>query len=482
MRRLTRKRPNRSGQSSGGFLFLLGGVLALVLPLAACGNGAPEPEPTTQPPAQQEEQEQAAQPAEQREQVRQEEAQEPAAPAAAQPAQQAEPEPPAEPQQEQHQQEEPAQPQQAQPQAEAAPAAPLGPLTLQAVPLFGGYQFSQPIEMAQLPDGSWLIAEQRGSLTRFRWDEADAALQQFGVLDLTDAVQFGGEQGLLSFALDPRFETEPFLYVYYSPSGGGRTRLSRFRYDLTEPHTALPESELIILEVPQPYPNHNGGAVRFGPDGYLYLGFGDGGWANDPQGHGQNRATLLGSIIRLDVSASSAAEPYRVPTDNPFLGVGGVRPETWAYGLRNPWRMAFDAASGDLWVGDVGQNRWEEVAIVRAGDNHGWNIWEGFECFGSDADCAALSEAAQPVWAYGRDLGCSVTGGEVYRGTAMPQLDGHFLFADYCTSRLWSVDAEGTVTEWLQLDDPIASFARDRSGELYVLTFNGPIYRLQPAE
>ena len=237
------------------------------------------------------------------------------------------------------------------------------------------------------PDGGLLVAEQRGSLTVYGDDGSVR-----GVLDLSDRVTFSDERGLLSVAVDPQFAARPFLYIWYSPRGTHVTRLSRFP---VAAGLADRDAELVILEVEQPYSNHNGGALRFGPDGMLYLGIGDGGAANDPHENGQNRGTLLGSIIRIDVSAASEQYRYSIPTDNPFLGVPGVRPEIFAYGLRNPWRMAFDPDTGDLWVGDVGQNRVEEVGIVEAGTNQGWNIFEGDECFGAAGDVR-------------HELGCSV--------------------------------------------------------------------------
>ena len=352
-------------------------------------------------------------------------------------------------------------------------------LTLTLRPILGGRQFDQPMEMLQLPDGSLLVAEQRGYITRFVEDDED--IEQFSILDLTESVRFGGEQGLLSMALHPDLQRNPYLYVYYSPKDGSVSRLSRFR--LVQ-GAALMASELVIIEVRQPYANHNGGAIRFGPDGMLYLGYGDGGAANDPQGHGQNRETLLGSIIRIDVGDIDTSTPYRIPADNPFLGVAGVRPEIWAYGLRNPWRMAFDPLSGLLWAGDVGQDRVEEVVIIRAGENHGWNVFEGDECFRSEAECVALSDAVAPVATYTHDQGCSVTGGTVYRGNALPQLFGVYVFGDYCSGAIWGLWPDDEAkTGWarellLESGALIPSFAVDNEGEIYVLTFNGPILKL----
>ena len=366
-----------------------------------------------------------------------------------------------------------------QPQSEAEAEA----LTLALQPILGGHQFHQPIEMLQLPDGSMLVAEQRGYITRFVEDGGE--VKQFGILDLTESTTFRGEQGLLSMALHPDYEEHPYLFVYYSPRGENITRLSRFRIVQGE---ALVPSELVIIEVAQPYSNHNGGAIRFGPDGMLYLGLGDGGAANDPQGHGQNRETLLGTIIRIDINDIDTSTTYRIPPDNPFLGIADVRPEIWAYGLRNPWRMAFDPISELLWVGDVGQDRVEEIAVVQAGENHGWNVFEGDECFRSEDECAALSDAVPPVATYGHDEGCSVTGGMVYRGEALPQLVGAYVFGDFCSGTIWGLwPDDGSETGWarsviLESDALIASFAADNDGEIYVLVFNGPILKLVPGE
>ena len=282
-------------------------------------------------------------------------------------------------------------------------------------------------------------------------------------------------------ALHPDYEDNPFLFVYYSPRGESMTRLSRFRIVQGQ---AFVEAELVIIEIPQPYSNHNGGAIRFGPDGMLYLGLGDGGAANDPQGHGQNRETLLGTIIRIEVNDIDTATPYRIPTDNPFLGIAGVRPEIWAFGLRNPWRMAFDQETGLLWAGDVGQDRVEEIVIVRAGENHGWNVFEGDECFRSDDDCAALTDAIAPVGTYGHDEGCSVTGGMVYRGNALRHLQGVYIFSDFCSGTIWGLWPDDSAeTGWaretiLESGELIASFAVDDDGEVYVLVFGGPILKL----
>ena len=429
---------------------LLVALLAAVL-LAACG-GAPE---------------QAA----------------PAAPATEQPAQaEADPQAAEQPQpqpQQAAQTQTTAQSDQPEPQAaqQASPDAPADaqPGALEFVEVLDGRNFEQPIELAAWPSGGLLVAEQRGGVSLYLDDGSVR-----GVLDLSAQVTFGGERGLLSLALDPQFAEHPFLYVWYSPRGTNTARLSRFPVEGT---LADPDRELIILEVAQPYPNHNGGAVRFGPDGMLYLGIGDGGAADDPHRHGQNRSTLLGSIIRIDVRGASAEFPYRIPPDNPLLGIAGVRPEIFAWGMRNPWRMSFDDETGALWVGDVGQNRVEEVGVVAPGGNHGWNVFEGGECFGRDEDCAALDHIP-PLATYGHALGCSVTGGVVYRGVELPWLQGAYLFADYCSGRIWAlkeIGGEWQMRELAHLDARIASFGVDAQGEVYLLTFNGPILRLTPS-
>ena len=228
----------------------------------------------------------------------------------------------------------------------------------------------------------------------------------------------------------------------------------------------------------QPYANHNGGQILFGPDGFLYVGLGDGGSAGDPKGHGQNTGTLLGTILRLDVSSLDAVGSYAIPADNPFVGVEGARPEIWAYGLRNPWRFTFDSETGDLWAADVGQNALEEVDLVRAGLNYGWKIMEGDECFSRSCDTRGLE---LPITVYGRDDGCSITGGYVYRGGRLPSLYGAYVYGDYCSGKIWALRYDGSrVTESIQLADTslrISSFAEDADGELYILDLEGEIYR-----
>ena len=234
------------------------------------------------------------------------------------------------------------------------------------------------------------------------------------------------------------------------------------------------------MEIGQPYSNHNGGQVTFGPDGYLYVGLGDGGSGGDPRGHGQNLRTLLGTILRIDVSALDETGSYAVPPDNPFVGVQGARPEIWAYGLRNPWRFSFDRETGDLWTGDVGQNKLEEIDIIKPGANYGWNIMEGTSCFRGPG-CGS-DDLEPPVAEYGRDGGCSVTGGYVYRGPRLPSLVGAYLYGDFCTGNIWALRHDGSqvVDQALIADTDlqISSFAEGPDGEVYILSFTGEIARL----
>ena len=367
----------------------------------------------------------------------------------------------------------------------ATPTAPEEPLTpaplteLAVEPAFPALSLSRMVGMAYPPDGSdrLYVVLQPGRIVSFpNHPEVDSA-ELF--LDIRDRVNDRGEEeGLLGLAFDPQYADNGHLYVYYSASVPRRSVVSRF--SVNPDGRAGPGSERILLEVPQPFSNHNGGQIAFGPDGYLYIALGDGGSRGDPQGNGQDLGTLLGSILRIDVSTVDSTGAYAVPANNPFVGHGGARPEIWAYGLRNPWRFSFDRATGELWTADVGQNRFEEVDIIRPGLNYGWNIMEGEVCFArSGCDRTGLE---MPVAEYGREGGCSVTGGYVYRGSRLASLYGAYVYGDYCSGRIWALRHDGDeVTEHMQIVDSglrIPSFAEDAAGELYVLSFDGTIYRL----
>jgi glucose/arabinose dehydrogenase len=337
--------------------------------------------------------------------------------------------------------------------------------------------------MVELPnEGVFLVALQDGQVVVFPAGERADPVEV--VLEWRERTRRdGNEEGLLGLALDPGFEQNGFVYVYYTAADGERRSIVS-RFGTSGSGTALrvePSSEFGIIEVPQPYANHNGGHIAFGLDGMLYIGLGDGGSGGDPEGNGQDTGTLLGSILRIDVRGAGGAASYAIPDDNPFAA-GGGRPEIWAYGLRNPWRFGFDRETAEVWAGDVGQDRFEEIDVIERGANYGWNVMEGAHCYrpGEGCERAGLS---LPVAEYDHGGGrCSVTGGYVYRGTTNPSLRGYYVFGDFCSGEIWVVDAEerGEVIPLIDSGLPVASFAEDADGELYVLSFDGRIYRLVP--
>jgi glucose/arabinose dehydrogenase len=332
----------------------------------------------------------------------------------------------------------------------------------------------QPVAMAvRSGDPSLYFAEKVGRIVALR-EGGDLDV----VLDLTREVSLGSEQGLLglAFSLDGRF-----LYANFTDVQGD-TRVVEWRFD----HGGVRlDSRREVLFVDQPFSNHNGGNLVFGPDGYLYIGLGDGGSGGDPNGNGQSLSTLLGKMLRIS-PRPAGGEPYRIPSDNPFVGQEGPRPEIWAYGLRNPWRYSFDRETGDLWIGDVGQNAWEEVDVEPAGSpgglNYGWDLFEGSHRFegGSEED-----DAVAPVYEYATGDGtCAVTGGYVYRGRDIAQLVGAYVFADFCRGRLEALRLRRSRVQGRDELGPtvanLASFGEDADGELYVLSLSGPVFRLVP--
>jgi len=302
------------------------------------------------------------------------------------------------------------------------------------------------------------------------------------VLDISDDVVADGERGLLDIAFSPDGGT---LYVHYSLAPSGDARVAAYTMAGDEVDTG---SYRELLAVEDPFPNHNGGEMEFGPDGYLYIALGDGGGGGDPEGNGQDTQALLGKILRIDPASPSDGQEYGIPADNPFADGAGGRPEVWLYGVRNPWRFSFDRANGDLWIGDVGQNEWEEIDQLQAaagggrGANLGWNEVEATHPFegGSNPDGGVL-----PVFEYSHDEGCSVTGGVVYRGAAIPGLGGAYLFSDYCQGDVRGLRVrDGQVTEERTFDahiDQLVSFSEDAAGEVYALSLLGGIYRLDAA-
>lgn len=333
----------------------------------------------------------------------------------------------------------------------------------------------QPVHLtAPVDDDRIFIVEQPGRIRVLR----EGSVLPTPYLDITDRVGSGGERGLLSVAFHPRFAENGYLYLNYTDRSGN-TQIERYTAD-PDADTVDPASAALLLAVEQPFGNHNGGLNVFGPDNLLYIGLGDGGSGGDPQGNGQNTSTLLGSILRIDVDG---VEPYEIPDDNPFAS-GGGRPEIWAYGLRNPWRFSFDEETERVYVADVGQREWEEVNVEPAGEgglNYGWNILEGSHCFDtSECDTTGL---VLPALEYSHDEGCSVTGGVVYRGAAVPSLVGHYVYADYCEGwiRSFRYDHGRTedAVEWDVGDiGRITSFGTDAADELYVLTAGGQVYRV----
>ena len=337
----------------------------------------------------------------------------------------------------------------------------------------------QPTHITHAGDGSnrLFITEQRGRILLVR----NSRINSKPFLDITDRVSCCGERGLLSVVFPPGFREKKYFYVNYTDTSGD-TVVSRYRLS-KEPDIADPRSEEIILTVKQPYANHNGGQLAFGPDGYLYIGMGDGGSAGDPHKHAQNPSSLLGKMLRIDVE--SGKKPYAVPADNPFLNNKAFRPEIWTIGLRNPWRFSFDRKTGDLYMADVGQNKYEEIDFepkgVKGGRNYGWNIMEGLHCYKSE-DCEREG-LALPVAEYNHDSGCSVTGGMVYRGSRFPQLQGIYFYGDFCSGRIWGLRQSGI--EWLNkmLKDSglsVSTFGEDEAGEVYVADYGkGNIYRIE---
>jgi len=349
--------------------------------------------------------------------------------------------------------------------------------SLQIVEAFPLLDFNRPVDLQNNGDANLFVVEQRGVVQVFRSDPDTENTNIF--LDITSVVDDRDkEEGLLGLAFHPDYSQNRYFYTNYTTSSG-TTRISRFEVDAQNPLVAAPSSELVLLEFTQPFGNHNGGQLAFGPDGYLYIAVGDGGSGGDPQGHGQNTSTLLGSILRIDVDNPSGNLNYGIPTDNPFAGnQSGAREEIFAYGLRNPWRMSFDIETGLLWTGDVGQNEFEEIDIIENGGNYGWRIMEAFDCFQS-ANCDQ-SGLIKPYYHYKNDnINASITGGIVYRSSIV-SLTGWYVYADYASGRIWALESVSTTPENLLLFDSnlrITSFGRDNLGEVYFCSHGGKIYK-----
>ncbi len=331
--------------------------------------------------------------------------------------------------------------------------------------------FSAPVSITNAGDNRLFVVEQAGTISVVQ----DGARSSAPFLDIRDRVGSGGERGLLGLAFPSDFAQSGLFYVYYTDKNGDSV-LSRFSSD---GQVADAGSEQVLLTQDQPYGNHNGGQLQFGPDGYLYLGLGDGGSGGDPQGNGQNLGTLLGKLLRLDVSGEGAA----APADNPFVDQEGARPEIWAYGLRNPWRFSFDRETGDLFIADVGQNAFEEVNLQPAasggGENYGWNVMEAEACYQPRSGCDQ-SGLVLPIITYPHDgqWGGSISGGYLYRGGEVESLQGAYVFGDYVSGRIWRADladGEWQVTTLFEPDFNVSTFGEDAAGELYVADYGGGV-------
>ena len=293
------------------------------------------------------------------------------------------------------------------------------------------------------------------------------------------------EEGVLGLAFHPKFKSNGEFFMYYTEVPHISV-ISRFKVSKSDPNKADPASEEQILRIPQPYWNHNGGTICFGPDGYLYIGLGDGGAGNDPHKNGQNPKTVLGKILRIDVDHKDEGKKYAVPKDNPWVGQAGAATEAFAMGIRNTWRMSFDRKTGALWQADVGQDLWEEINIITKGGNYGWNLREGMHKFKDGSD--AKPELIEPVWEYHHTIGKSITGGVVYRGKKVPELDGCYLYGDFVSGKLWALKydekAKKVAANYLLQGDnlPVMTYGEDEAGEVYFTTPFGQIFTFAKAK
>jgi glucose/arabinose dehydrogenase len=365
------------------------------------------------------------------------------------------------------------------------------PLAVGVEPAFPHLEFNRAILLTHAGDGSnrVFVPSQLGRVYVFANDQGIGESELF--FDLHDKVRYKdseNEEGFLGMAFHPRFKENGEFFVYYTTRAVPHLCIiSRFR--ATGPfHThASRDSEEEILRIPQPYWNHKGGTLAFGPDGFLYVGLGDGGLADDPHGNGQNPHTLLGSILRIDVDRQDPGLKYAIPKDNPFVGKPPARPEIYAYGVRNIWRLSFDRQTGDCWAADVGQNIWEEINRVQPGGNYGWNLREGMHRFRANGS-PPRSDLIEPIWEYHHDIGKSITGGYVYRGRRVPQLSGLYLYGDYVTGRIWALKydpSRGRVVANHPIAGnvmPIMSFGEDEQGEVYFMTTQGRLFRFAAAQ
>lgn len=346
--------------------------------------------------------------------------------------------------------------------------------------VFPGLDVDNPVVLRQHPGDStrWYVVQQNGIIKTFSGSSGSATV----ALDISSKVsRRGGEMGLLGFDFHPEFASNNYIYVYYSRLNADQHQSVVSRFTMTSDTVIDTGSETILMVIDQPFDNHNGGNILFGPDGYLYIGTGDGGSAGDPEDHAQDTDSLLGKMLRIDVDSGS---PYAIPADNPFVGKPGLD-EIYALGLRNPWRWSFDRLNGDLILGDVGQNHYEEVDYIVKGGNYGWRCYEGNSEYNTSG-CAASGSYIKPIYVYDHNNGISISGGYVYRGSAISSLYGTYVFSDYGPGPVWGLAAPaGTpaISELTSLTGYISSFAEDGDGELYIISYlDGAIYKIEPGE
>ena len=334
------------------------------------------------------------------------------------------------------------------------------------------HRFSKPLFLTASPDDTnrLFVVEQDGRILIVKGDRVLTT----PFLDISKKLSTGGERGLLGLAFHPHFSSNGRLFVNYTRAQDRATVIAEYHASSNPNQVTLDES--VLLVIPQPYGNHNGGMIAFGPDHYLYIGMGDGGSGGDPENYAQNPNELLGKFLRIDVDQPP---PYGIPRDNPFVKEQG-RPEIFALGLRNPWRFSFDRETGNLWAGDVGQHTWEEIDVIKMGKNYGWRLLEGTHCFNPETHCRQVPHLVDPVTEYAQEQGrCSVTGGYVYRGEKIPDLVDTYVFGDFCSGEIWGyLDGETRILQSTDLQ--ISSFGQDRDGELYVVGYEGEIFRIMP--
>ncbi|MDO1511749.1 PQQ-dependent sugar dehydrogenase [Maribacter confluentis] len=357
---------------------------------------------------------------------------------------------------------------------------PLPHNTITLTNAFSNLNFTSPLDLQSPNDGTdrLFVAEKGGLIKVFENKESVTETSTF--LDLSGQIATENELGLLGFAFHPDYSANGFLFVYYTPNTSEAV-VSRFKVSEGDVNQVDSTSETILLRIPQPYTNHNGGQLAFGTDGYLYIASGDGGGSGDPDGNAQNLENLLGKILRIDVDNEDTGLEYAIPADNPFVDTEDARAEIFAYGLRNPWRLSIDLQDNTIWTGDVGQDQKEEIDLIEKGGNYGWNSLEGTSCY-KEADCA-VDGTILPLYEYGHENNDkSITGGYVYRGNNVPELNGYYVYGDFISGRIWALDKSGNNQLISESGLSISSFGIDADKELYLCSFDGKIYKFNLAD